>query len=76
MNRVLFLLILLLLPCLLPARKKGPLQRRNDEDKKVNVAFIPIVTYNRSFGMQFGAMAGMYYDLNRRDTISPACVLR
>jgi len=43
--------------------------------KKVNFAFIPIVSYNNSFGGQVGLMSNMYYDINEKDTISPVSVV-
>ncbi len=49
-------------------------QKRNQkkEDKKVNLAVLPILMYNRSFGGQIGVMANAYFDLNQKDTVSPA----
>jgi outer membrane protein assembly factor BamA len=61
--------MLLTLPA---AAQKGTGSHPGKEGKRVNTAAIPIVTYNRSFGMQFGAMVNLYYDLNKRDTVSPA----
>jgi len=47
-------------------------QKKPEEDKKINFAFIPIISYNRSFGGQFGIMTNAYFDVNKKDTISPA----
>ena len=71
MIRKLLFLFILFTPLFIQAQdnKKEKIQK---EDKKVNYAFIPIIMYNSSFGMQFGAMANAYFDLNKADTISPA----
>jgi outer membrane protein assembly factor BamA len=66
------LLLILLLSTLSSIAQKPKSQKKGKEDKKVNYAFIPIIMYNKSFGMQFGAMANAYFDLNKNDTISPA----
>ncbi len=45
------------------------------KEKKVNFAIIPIVSYNNSFGAQLGLMSNMYYNVRKKDTISPASVV-
>jgi len=50
-------------------------QEKKKEDKNVNFAFIPIISYNNSFGMQVGLMSNMYYNLSKKDTISPVSVV-
>jgi outer membrane protein assembly factor BamA len=42
--------------------------------KKKNLAVIPILSYNRSYGVTGGVMANYFMDLNKKDTISPASV--
>ena len=71
MIRKLLFLLILLTPVFAQAQDDQK-QKKQKEDKKVNYAFIPIVMYNSSFGMQFGAMANAYFNLNKTDTISPA----
>jgi len=67
-----FLILILPLFCQAQNSEKQDKGKKEKEDKKVNYAFIPIVMYNSSFGMQFGAMANAYFNLNNKDTISPA----
>jgi len=50
-------------------------QEKQVKEKKVNFAFIPIVSYNNSFGAQLGLMSNMYYNISQKDTISPASVV-
>ncbi len=50
-------------------------QEEKNEEKKVNFAFIPIVSYNKSFGAQVGLMSNIYYNINKNDTISPPSVV-
>jgi len=68
LNFKIILVEILVFPLLLQAQSKIPTEKK----KNVNFAFIPIITYNRSFGMQFGALVNAYFDLNKNDTISPA----
>ena len=42
-----------------------------DTTKNLQFAGIPIVNYDRTLGAYFGAMAAIYYRVNRADTISP-----
>ncbi len=65
------ILLLLLFPSVVFAQHKGE-SKPVKKEKQVNFAFIPIIMYNNSFGAQFGAMTGAYFDLNKRDTVSPA----
>lgn len=50
--------------------------KQSDQDsaklKKVKVAAVPMINYNRSYGVIFGLMASGYYRLNRADSISPS----
>lgn len=50
-------------------------QSDTTKEKKVQLAAIPTVGYNNSFGFQLGAMAIMMFDVNKEDTISPASSL-
>lgn len=43
-----------------------------DSLKKVKIAAIPIINYNPSQGLVFGAMGQGFYKLNAKDTISPS----
>ncbi len=43
--------------------------------KAVNIAAIPIVSYNKSFGAQIGIMTNAYYNVDKSDTISPVSVV-
>lgn len=47
-------------------------QSDSTKDKKVQLAAIPTIGYNNSFGFQLGAMAILMFDVNKQDTISPA----
>jgi outer membrane protein assembly factor BamA len=58
-------IIILIIPLLLSANDK-----KSSSKKKVDYAFIPIVSYNRSFGGQFGALANGYFNTGKNDTIS------
>ena len=44
-------------------------------EKRVDFAFIPIVSYNRSFGAQIGFMANAYFKINKEDNISPPSMI-
>ena len=70
MIRSIVFILLLIGPLYSFAQEKD--KEKNKEDKRVNYAFIPIIMYNSSFGMQFGAMANAYFNLSKNDTISPA----
>lgn len=43
--------------------------------KKYDIASIPIVSYNTSYGAVIGINSMLFFDANRRDTISPASVV-
>ena len=43
-----------------------------DTLKKLKIAVIPMINYNPSFGVNFGAMGQAFYKLNRNDTVSPS----
>ena len=49
--------------------------QKDSTKKERNYAIMPIISYNRSFGMQFGAMQNFYFNINKQDTISPSSVL-
>ncbi|NPA36214.1 MAG: BamA/TamA family outer membrane protein [Chlorobi bacterium] len=67
------ILILLLLICTVSGLSQPkPAVKKN---KKVNLAFIPVISYNRSFDAQIGIMASGYFDFNKKDTISPASMV-
>ncbi|MCK5846105.1 MAG: BamA/TamA family outer membrane protein [Bacteroidales bacterium] len=44
-------------------------------EKHISYALIPIVSYNRSFGYQAGFMANAYFNINKKDTISPVSMI-
>lgn len=46
-------------------------QADSTKEKNVQLAAIPTVGYNNSFGLQIGAMAMLMFDMNKEDTISP-----
>ena len=62
------LLVFILIPFLAYSQQK----EETREEKKVNYAFIPLIMYNSSLGGQIGFMASAYFDVNKKDTISPA----
>ncbi len=57
-----------MLPVLLPAQEDSTAKN----EKRVRYAALPIISYNRSFGMQFGIMGNGYFNACRNDTVSPA----
>ena len=65
-----YLIVLAALLFMLPVAAQETAVKK--DKKKANIAAMPIIMYNRSFGAQFGAMANAYFDLNRKDSISPA----
>lgn len=70
-NKRWVVIFIFLLPVFLSAQQKKQ-GKKNRDDKKVNYAFLPVIMYNRSFGGQFGVLANAYFNLDRKDTISPA----
>lgn len=54
----------------------GPLLSQNKpdkkKDKKVKLAGVPMLNYNRSYGFMYGAMGQAFYKMNKSDTISPS----
>lgn len=50
----------------------GQLVKKDATAKKVKLAAVPMLNYNRSFGFMYGAMAQGFYKINRNDTISPS----
>ena len=62
--------IILIIPLFLSANDK-----KSSSEKKIDFAFIPIVSYNRSFGGQFGALANGYFDVSKIDTVSPVSMI-
>jgi len=40
--------------------------------EKVEVAAVPLISYNKSFGGIFGAFATVYFPMSSADTVSPA----
>src|SRR6187402_1343040 len=40
--------------------------------EKVEVAAVPLISYNKSFGGIFGAFATVYFPMSSSDTVSPA----
>ena len=67
-----FSVLLLFIISLSVTGQKKQAEKKDGKDKKVNYAFMPIIMYNPSFGGQFGVMANAYFDMNGKDTISPA----
>lgn len=43
-------------------------------EKKIDLAVIPMFSYNNSFGGQIGFMANAFYNINKDDTISPSSI--
>ncbi len=70
MKKILTLIIFLIPVTVFGQFRSG--NKKDKKDKKVNYAGIPVIMYNRSFGGQFGAMVNAYFNINRKDTISPA----
>jgi len=70
MKKILTLLLFFIPLIVFSQFKSG--NKKEKKDKKVNFAGMPIIMYNRSFGGQFGAMVNAYFNMNRKDTISPA----
>jgi hypothetical protein len=64
------LILLFFIPFLLFSQQKN-----KKEEKAIDFAFIPIISYNPSFGMQYGAMVNGYFNVNRQDKISPASTI-
>jgi len=54
---------------------QGNQTQKDSTKKKVEFAFIPMVSYNNSFGGQIGFMANGFFDINKSDTISPVSKL-
>jgi outer membrane protein assembly factor BamA len=42
---------------------------------KVNITAIPIINYNKSYGAIIGAVGMAFFDMNKKDTISPASIV-
>jgi hypothetical protein len=47
-------------------------QFKSDSARHVNFAAIPFINYDKTFGLNLGALGQMFYKLNSRDTISPS----
>jgi hypothetical protein len=47
-------------------------QKDSTHKKRVNITGIPIISYNSSYGVIVGANGMAFFNLNRKDTISPA----
>lgn len=73
-KRTLAVLVFLLFSLSATALSAEESQQRDQADtpKKITIAGIPVVNYNRAVGFFFGAMGSMYYKLNESDTISPS----
>lgn len=50
-------------------------QKKEKPKNAVDVAATPIISYNKSFRTQIGLMANAYYNVNRKDTISPVSMV-
>ncbi len=48
---------------------------KDSTGKKVDYAFIPMISYNNSFGGQLGLMANGFFDIDKTDTISPGSMV-
>ncbi|MDG1805661.1 BamA/TamA family outer membrane protein [Flavicella sp.] len=46
-------------------------EEKSEDEKKLRKVIIPTVSYNNSFKTSVGVMAGLFYNLNSTDTISP-----
>ncbi len=71
--RLLSVIILLLFSVSIFSQKKEVEKAKDSvkSNKRVKTTFIPMLTYNNSFGLTFGVMAAGYYKLNENDKISP-----
>lgn len=49
-----------------------PLFAQHKRVEKVEVAAVPLVSYNKSFGGVFGAFGTVYFPMSANDTVSPA----
>jgi len=67
-------IICLLIVCTFGASAQNSKKEKVQADttKRITWAGIPMVNYNRSFGLLAGAMGSMYYKVNETDTISPS----
>lgn len=54
------------------AQEKDSVKVKTGLISRTNFAPIPIISYNRSYGVSIGAMLNCFTDLNIQDTISPA----
>jgi len=54
---------------------QGNKTAKDSTGKKVDYAFIPMLSYNNSFGGQIGLMANGFFDIDKADTISPASMV-
>jgi hypothetical protein len=54
---------------------RGNKTAKDSTDKKIDYAFIPMLSYNNSFGGQIGFMANGFFDINKADTISPGSMV-
>lgn len=66
--KVLITLLILVLPFYTFSQEK----KEPKDEKKVSYAFIPILMYNSSLGGQVGLMASSFFNVSKKDTISPA----
>lgn len=49
-----------------------PAMSKIDSTKKIKIAAIPVINYDRSYGLIIGALGSMFYKINKTDTISPS----
>ena len=66
------LLIIAIYSTIVFAQSAGNKVSKDDSIKSVSLAAIPIVDYDPSFGVTFGALGQIFYKLDKADTISPS----
>lgn len=70
LTKLIFVISLIILSALSVLSQNDTVQTTTT--KKITLAGVPIINYNRSLGTIFGGMGSMYYKINKRDTISPS----
>jgi hypothetical protein len=66
MKKIIPLLIMLCFSLSLPA------QQKDKDEKRIKIAGIPLLGYNRTIEFSAGTLFNGYYKINRNDTVSPS----